>query len=164
VIRNKGKFALLVALALSMLAPASLSAKSADEVMIEQKYGPESGYSKVFQKQDIPKAYIAVYEWSADFSTTTQQQIKKDIAVPSDTLRTTLQLNVSSEKNTGSNAKFKVELEMYYPWAGYLIEESRELSVGYQNAPVYFYKLKPGNTYRLRINGNVKGSVDVYRE
>lgn len=161
--KNKVKQTLLVALAVSMLAPASLFAKSANQEQLDRIYGPESGYSAIYKKP-FQTLGPALYLWSSSFSTTSSHQIKEDITIPSDSVRSTIYVNASSEKNTGSNSTYEMHLEMYVPWSGWILQQTKSGEVGWQNEPFYFYKVKAGETYRLRIKGNVKGSIDVFNQ
>ncbi|MBN3524477.1 hypothetical protein [Paenibacillus apiarius] len=161
--KNKVKQTLLVALAVSMLAPASLFAESANQAQSDRIYGPESGYSATYKKP-FQTLGPALYLWSSSFSTTSSHQIKEDITIPSDSVRDTIYVNASSEKNTGDSTNYEIQLERYVPWSGWIHQQTISGKIGWQNEPFYFYKVKAGETYRLRIKGNVKGSIDVFNQ
>lgn len=153
-----------IAMAVSLLSPATLFAQGSGPHDLNQQNAPERGSSQIYIKNVVPFNGTSIYHWTAAFETTTHYQIPNDIDIPKDSHRKNILVYLTTEKNTGNNTEFDVELERYYPWSGWIREDTKTGYVGWTADEVAFKGIKDGERYRIRIRGNVKGTADVFSQ
>lgn len=162
--KKKLKLGLSLTLLVGLLAPSSVFAQSSYEDLLN---APENG-SAVFVESEPSEitpfaAYGKIY-YTADYEVTTNYRIPRDIVVPSSTLNS-IRISSSATPNTNPSTKnYKVVLDEFSSWSGGYIEvQSVTIPVNVSRYE-YFENLKTNTEYRLKIVGNVKGTITAYEQ
>ncbi|GAC42091.1 hypothetical protein [Paenibacillus popilliae] len=165
-LNTKLKGLLVVALTVSAIAPTAAFAIPAHEEELDRIYGPENGTAVTV---DHPQAKYSLrlpreaktFVWSANYQVTTHYQIPNDIVLGRG--YNAIWFRSNSSKNTGSNSNYQVMLESWSTWAAGWVEDNKETSSINSISGAWFKNLSSTEKYRIRIKGNVKGSIDVYK-
>ncbi|MEJ8547801.1 hypothetical protein [Brevibacillus borstelensis] len=174
------KFLMTAGLVFSMLSPTfaasektPMTSKDYDKI-----YGPESGSHKFLpikesqrmldeqlqqQSGGIGLLFYGRIVYEADYIVKNHYQIPKVINVTSSTLNS-IRILSDAQPNTGTNKTYDVAIETWRDFVNdYITIDKVEMRVGSKQYE-YFYDLDDGVDYYLRILGNVKGHMTVYRE
>lgn len=148
------------------LLPTAAFAQTDYEKQLDLQYGPENGsallietpapHSQAFRSFDITP--MSANLWTASYVVNTHFQIPYDIPVASN--EPNVQVVSTSSANTGSNTTYDLVLEEYDYWSGGWWGASsmtKTVSVG-GTAYQHWTDLKEKD-YRVRVKGNVKGSL-----
>ncbi|MDH6352791.1 hypothetical protein NST23_04040 [Brevibacillus sp. FSL K6-0770] len=149
---HKLKTLLLTSLAILTLATPMALAKPGDVIKT-----PESGNAKVHESTITPLMEEKLL-FSADFDVTTHYQIKKSFSIP--TGKYGLKI-ASTAKTRGLGSSYDIVLEEEQAWAdGWAEVETNTFKSG--TSTKTYYDAGQGHTYRLRVVGNVSGTLFTY--
>lgn len=165
--RKKFKVVLLLTLIIGLLAPGSIYAESNYERELNQIYGPENG-SVIFltpeQPVISPLSTFGRTFYTANYEVTTHFQIPYDIKISDSKLNTLRILSKAGINTNSKTTEYNVDLEYFSAWGGgYIGEDSVTIPVDV-NRYEYFDGLSTSKTYRLRIVGNVIGTITAYEQ
>ncbi|WDZ59281.1 hypothetical protein [Paenibacillus polymyxa] len=150
----------------SVLIPSAAFADSDYEKQLDQQYGPENGYS-VFYNAPLhdEKSLQSVqplstgFKWSANYEVTTHYQIPRNISVSNGE---SIQVISTGSRNTGSNSTYDLGMEYYDSWAGgWYGSNSMTKTADVGSTSYLHWENMEGKDYRVRVKGNVKGSMTV---
>lgn len=149
----KLKTSLLTSLAVLTLATPMALAKPGDVIKT-----PESGTAKVHEPGAISPMMEDKLLFNADFDVTTHYQIKKSFSIPSGKYGLKV---ASNAKTRGLSSSYDIVLEEEQAWAdGWAEVETNTFKSGVSTKT--FYDAEQAHTYRLRVIGNVSGTLSTY--
>lgn len=163
---RKFKLLLLGVISIVLLLSGSVVAKSPYEQELDRIYGPENGTSITYdasysRQENIFNMYSTSNKtllWEARFQVTTHYQIPKEIKGLN-----RVHVRTETETNTGSNSTYDVTIERLNTSVGGWLEVKTETHNPVNGGAGFdFLNLNSDTTYKIRIKGNVKGTIQVY--